>query len=87
MALGTPKQVLYSVVNMIEKLPPADVSEIKNCRNDSSIHPVDEFICSECGLIMRDLTEVKIDEDANDEAYYEFEFNYCPKCGAKIVEV
>ena len=62
----------------------ADIIEIKHGKNISKNHPVDEFICSECGLIMRDLTEVRIDEDNEDELYYEFEFAYCPNCGAKI---
>lgn len=60
---------------------------MKTCKNISNQHPVDEFICSECKLIMRDLTRVEIDEDADgDESYLEFEFRYCPRCGAKVVD-
>lgn len=55
-------------------------------KNISNMHPVDEFICSECGLIMRDLCRYEIDEDADppDENCFEFEFRYCPRCGVKI---
>lgn len=48
-------------------------------------HPVDEFICSECGLITRENTRIEIDEDADgDEAECEFEIKYCPRCGMKV---
>jgi hypothetical protein len=48
-------------------------------------HPVDEFICSECGLITRENTRIEIDEDADgDEEECEFEIKYCPRCGMKV---
>lgn len=50
----------------------------------TDMHPVDEFICSECGLILRDLTETRIDEENEDECYFEFECKYCPNCGARM---
>lgn len=56
------------------------------CENISDYHPVDEFICSKCGLIMRELQRYEIDEDTNDESCYEFEFRYCPRCGRKVIE-
>ena len=55
--------------------------------NISKMHPSDEFICSNCGLITRDNCRYEIDEDADgDETCYEFEIKYCPRCGRKIVE-
>ncbi len=55
--------------------------------NDSKMHPSDEFICSNCGLITRDNCRYEIDEDADgDESCYEFEIKYCPRCGRKIIE-
>lgn len=65
-------------------MPEADVVEVKRGKNITNMYHCDEFICSQCGLIMRDLTEVRIDEDNDDECYYEFEFKYCPECGAKM---
>lgn len=53
-------------------------------RNISEIHPVDEFVCSECGFICEGWTEVVYDEDTGDVTNYEFEFRYCPKCGCKL---
>lgn len=64
--------------------PFADVVEVKHGENITSNHPVDEFICSECGLIMRDCCRYEIDEDDCDEICYEFAFRYCPRCGTKI---
>ena len=59
----------------------------KECKNISDCHPVDEFICSNCNLIIRDCGRYEIDEDANgDESYLEFAFKYCPRCGAKVIE-
>lgn len=55
------------------------------CRNISDCNPVDEFICSECGLIIRELREYEIDEDTNDESCYELEFRHCPRCGRKVI--
>lgn len=52
--------------------------------NITENHPVDEFICSECGLVMRDCGRYEIDEDDGDEICYEFAFKFCPRCGAKM---
>lgn len=56
------------------------------CENISNCNPVDEFICSKCGLIMRELRRYEIDEDINDENCYEFEFKYCPRYGRRVIE-
>jgi predicted RNA-binding Zn-ribbon protein involved in translation (DUF1610 family) len=83
------KAVVATSLDNIEKLKrlkPAQVGKIKQGKNISKMHPVDEFICSECGMIMRDFSRIEIDEDRDDEFCYEFEFRYCPRCGAKIVD-
>lgn len=55
--------------------------------NNSKMHFSDEFICSRCGLILRENRRYEIDEDADgDESCYEFEIKYCPRCGRKIIE-
>ena len=58
--------------------------EVVHWQNISPMHPVDEFQCSKCGIILRDWSEVTIDEDELDEQYNEYEFKYCPNCGAKM---
>lgn len=64
----------------------AGYRQLIECTNDSRCHPVDEFICSNCGFITRDCCRYEIDEDADppDENCYEFEFKYCPRCGSKV---
>ena len=61
-----------------------DVVEVRHGENITEMHPVDEFICSECGLIARECHRYEIDPDDGDEICYEFEYRYCPRCGAKI---
>lgn len=56
--------------------PPED----KTCRNITKENPVDDFVCSKCGVHLYDWIRVR------DEDYYEYEFKYCPNCGAKVVE-
>ncbi len=60
--------------------------DLKHGVNASDMHPTDEFICSECGLIMRDLHRYEYDEDRGYESCYEYIFSYCPRCGVKIDE-
>lgn len=50
------------------------------CHNIAEENPVDEFVCSKCGIHLYDWIRVR------DEDYYEYEFKYCPNCGAKVVE-
>ena len=71
------------VYDCIKSVPAADVVEVRHGENITKMYPTEEFICSECGLIMRDFEEIRVDEE-NDECHYEFEFKYCPECGAKM---
>ena len=52
--------------------------------NIGTVHPVDEFICSECGIVLEGWTRVVTDEDDGELYYYEYAFKYCPNCGAKM---
>ena len=75
---------LSDVKQSIEQTPTADVVEVVHGENISTIHPVDEFVCSECGIVLEGWTRVVTDEDDGDLFYYEYEFKYCPNCGAKM---
>lgn len=33
-----------------------------------------------------DFSEKRVDMDDGEVTYHEFEFRYCPNCGAKVVE-
>ena len=73
------------VLSWFLQAPTADVEEVRHGESISEMHYSDEFVCSECGLIMRDCCRYEIDEDADgDESCYEFEFRYCPRCGVKM---
>ena len=63
-----------------------EMTPVKHGHNISECNPVDEFICSNCGLIMRDFSQIRTDEDDEYEYCCEFEFSYCPKCGYRITE-
>lgn len=68
-----------------EALYDAGYRKEKTCKNITKQHPVDEFICSECGLILQDYCKKRLEEDG-DEYFFEFEIKYCPNCGAKVVD-
>lgn len=56
----------------------------KHGYNATELNPVDEFICSECGTIFEDTNLCEVDVDTGDRTYYEYEFKYCPNCGAQM---
>ena len=78
------KHFANGVYAVIETFPAADVIEVKHGENITKENPVDEFICSKCGLIIRDISRTEIDEESGDELQYEYEPKYCPECGAKV---
>lgn len=43
-----------------------------------------EFKCSVCDITLEGCTRVVTDEDDGELYYYEYEFKYCPNCGAKM---
>lgn len=57
----------------VANFPTADVAHVIHGKNLTECNPVDEFICSHCGAIFRDVALCRIDEDNGDETYYEFE--------------
>ncbi len=80
---------LGTVINEIELAEKGlnrhvDFVEVKHGHNKTSMHPVDEFWCSECGFCCADYTETKYDEDGDYTYSCECEFDYCPRCGAKM---
>lgn len=52
--------------------------------NIGAVHPVDEFKCSVCGITLEGWSRVITDEDDGELYYYEYEFKYCPNCGARM---
>ena len=65
-------------IELIEKLPAADVVEVRHGKNISSGKDGDWFRCSECNYAMRDYY-------SEDETYMsKNELQYCPNCGARM---
>lgn len=60
----------------------------KTCENLSEYNLCDRFECSNCGIVLEEYQEIKVDEDddTGDECIYEYTPKYCPNCGRKIVD-
>ena len=79
-------EVAAEIIYAVQKLPAADVRENKRGRNITEENPVDQFVCSECGLILEGYYRREIDHDDGYEIYYEFTPRFCPNCGADMRE-
>lgn len=62
----------------------ASAAEVKRGYNATHKNPVDEFVCSICGFTCEDCREAIHEEDGEFSHYREYEFKYCPNCGAKM---
>lgn len=51
-----------------------------NCNDDYA--ECDQFICSECGIELQDWCRVERDEEGSPIGCYQYEFKFCPNCGA-----
>ena len=76
--------VAQKILHIINEQPTVNVEKVRHGYNKTSMNPVDEFWCSECGFCCTDYTETKYDEDGDYTYFCECEFNYCPHCGAKM---
>lgn len=57
-----------------------------SCKNENNDYAAcDQFVCSNCGIELQDWHRVERDEDDGDIAYIEYEFNFCPSCGCKVM--
>ena len=57
------------------------------CHNENHDYAgCDQFVCSNCGIELQDWHRVERDED-DDVTYHQYEFKYCPNCGARMDEV
>lgn len=58
----------------------------KTCQNIGMQHYADEFRCSGCGLWLESWIRIEADPDDGELVYTEYEFKFCPECGAKVVK-
>lgn len=80
-------QALDIAVEVLETIPEADVQPVTHTQNMSTVAFCDRFICKNCDIHLENWVKVVIDPDDGDELHYEYEFKFCPECGARIVEV
>lgn len=55
---------------------------VRTCRNDSLKRGAGVFVCSECGIYL-DIADMNWDGEDDSGGFYDP--NYCPNCGAKVV--
>lgn len=56
------------------------------CENENKDYAeCDQFVCSNCGIELQDWHRVERDEDDGDITYHEYEFDFCPRCGCKVI--
>lgn len=76
------EQILYDIEQM-----PSVTPAPKKCHNiNTNYDDCGQFVCSNCGIELQDWHRVERDEDDGDITYHQYEFNYCPNCGAKMDE-
>lgn len=59
-------------------VPSADVQPVKYTKNLSRFAFADEFICENCGIHLAEWIKLDVED------YEEFNFTFCPNCGARI---
>lgn len=78
---------LQMAIKALEQEPCEDAISRKAvlCHNENHDYAeCDQFVCSNCGIELQDWHRVERDEDDGDVTYHQYEFKYCPNCGAKI---
>lgn len=79
-------EALDIVSDLLRKIADEEVSLVGNTVNEATVAHCDEYICKRCGTYLEGWSRVEIDDDFLDRTYYEYEFSFCPECGAKIQE-
>ena len=72
---------LWEFIKDLPSVTPAP----KKCHNENHDYAeCDQFVCSNCGIELQDWHRVERDIDTSDITYHQYEFKYCPNCGARI---
>lgn len=59
-----------------------DEEGVLNCE----LPDIDEFECSNCGIVLSEYQQIEIDEDDGERFFYDYRPKYCPNCGRKIID-
>ena len=76
-------EMLQELVDKAEELGWIDE---KTCTNLSEFDSIDEFECSNCGIVLSEYQQIEINEDDGERFFYDYRPKYCPNCGRKIVD-
>ena len=81
----------YTINNALLKAIDKQAEELgwiydKTCTNLSEYDSIDEFECSNCGIILSEYQQIEVDENDGERFFYDYRPYYCPNCGRKIVD-
>lgn len=70
---------------MVSHFPSIDPETLRPVarNNNKEYAACDEFVCSACGIHLESWVKVDI-EDTDEWEFSEYEFKYCPNCGARL---
>ena len=84
---GEPKSITVDEFKAIhQQLKELGWLDEKTCTNVSEFDSIDEFECSNCGIVLSEYQQIEIDEDDGERFFYDYRPKYCPNCGRKIIE-
>lgn len=83
MEVKVEEDILQAIDKQAEELGWLDE---KTCTNLSEFDSIDEFECSNCGIVLSEYQQIEIDEDDGERFFYDYRPKYCPNCGRKIVD-
>lgn len=75
--------IRIAAMNAVSFTPTADVQEVRHGKNVTTMNPVDEFECSECGFVC-EIWENIYDDEYTLDCQREYNPKVCPECGAKM---
>ena len=82
-------EILDYTVELYTGLAKGTINLVGNTENLSTVASCDEFVCKNCGIQLKDWVKVvpeKYEDEYVDCTEQEYEFKFCPNCGAKIKE-
>ena len=82
---------LEEISKILEKDPCKDLPSLTPTHNvcyniNTGYDESDEFVCSNCGIQLRGWYSIKQYPDGDIE-YNDYEFKFCPNCGARIKRI